>query len=478
MSDDPYTIQLGRIKEPPTGLWGRLKNLGPGIVVSGSIVGSGEILLTAGLGAAVGFTLLWWVLFSCWIKSLIQAEMARYVVITGDTYLRTLSRMPGKFRLPIPWSPRGRILAVKWFPAEPIGWPIWLGLVGFVPGLLTSGGIIGGAGQALGLLLEAFGLEIGGGWATILAAGVVMLLLWTGKYGRIERIMVAMVMSFTFTTIFCALLMQSTEFQATVENVVTGMQFEFPLEYLVLAIGMYGATGVASGEIAAYTYWCVEKGYPSFVGGDRSDPGWVDRAKGWVRVVQVDVWVTLVILTFATLAFYFLGAGVLYRLGLQPEGQETVRILANMYTETLGKWSFYLFVFGAFFILFSTTLSGIAAGSRSFPDLMVTFGVIPRKNLALRRKWITGYIIAMPLISSLIYFAYQSPIPLIIFGATFGAFMLPVQAFTTLYMQRKRMDERVRPKEWVRWCMMLVFLVMAVLCALYIYFRVDDMLGG
>lgn len=56
--------------------------------------------------------------------------------------------------------------------------------------------------------------------------------------------------------------------------------------------------------------------------------------------------------------------------------------------------------------------------------------------------------------------------------------MLPVQAFTTLYMQRKRMDPRVRPKEWVRWCMMLVLLVMAVLCALYIYFRVGDMLGG
>ena len=266
--------------------------------------------------------------------------------------------------------------------------------------------------------------------------------------------------------------MQTTEFQATPGDIVGGLQFDFPLQYMVLAMGMYGATGVASGEIAAYTYWCVEKGYPSFVGGDRNDPGWVERAKGWIRVVQVDVWVTLVILTFATLAFYFLGAGVLHRMGLEPEGQETVRVLADMYTETLGEWSFYLFVFGAFFILFSTVLSGIGAGSRSFPDLMVTFGVIPRENLALRRKWITGYIIAMPLISSAIYFSYQSPIPLVIFGATFGAFMLPVQALTTLYMQRKRMDPRVLPKEWVRWCMFGVLLAMAVLCVLYVYFWV------
>ncbi len=73
MTDDPYTIQSGRTREPPTSLFGRLRYLGPGIIVSGSIVGSGEILLTATLGATVGFVLLWWVLFSCWVKSLVQA---------------------------------------------------------------------------------------------------------------------------------------------------------------------------------------------------------------------------------------------------------------------------------------------------------------------------------------------------------------------------------------------------------------------
>ena len=464
MSDDPYTIQPGRIKDPPTTLLGRLKSLGPGIVVSGSIVGSGEILLTAALGAVAGFVLLWWVLFSCWIKSLIQAEMARYTVTSGDTYLRALNRMPGRIRLPRRDSEAAS-------PKDPISWPIWLGLIGFVPGLLTAGGIIGGAGQALGLLLEPFVPNLGGGWATVLAGLLVMLLLWTGKYSRLERILVTMVMSFSFATIVCAVLMQSTEYQATVDDIVRGLQFDFPVEYVVLAIGMYGATGVASGEIAAYTYWCVEKGYPSYVGGDPSDPGWVRRAKGWIRVVQMDVWVTLVILTFATLAFYFLGAGVLHRLGLEPEGTETIKVLANMYTSTFGPWSYWLFIFAAFFILFSTVLSGLGAGSRSFPDLIVTFGFIPRSNLALRRKWITGYIIVMPMVSAGIYFSYQSPIPLVIFGATFGAFMLPIQAFVTLYMQRKRMDPRVRPKMWVTWCIGAVFMVMAVLCASYIYLR-------
>ena len=461
MSDDPYTIQPGRTKAAPTSIVGRLKSLGPGIVVSGSIVGSGEILLTAGLGAAAGFALLWWVLMSCWLKSLIQAELARYVITSGDTYLRALNRLPGK--LP--------------GPNEPIAWPIWLGLVGFVPGLLTSGGIIGGAGQALAILLDAANITIGGGWATILAAMIVMLLLWTGRYGRIEKVLVVMVMSFSFLTIACALLMQTTEFQATMDDIVTGLQFQFPVEHVALAIGMYGATGVASSEIAAYTYWCVEKGYPSFVGGDPTEQGWVERAKGWIRVVQMDVWVTLAILTCATLAFYFLGAGVLHRLGLQPEGSETIAVLTNTYTSTLGPWSALVFAVGAFFILFSTTLSGLGAGSRSFPDLLVTFGFIPRQNLGLRQRWIKGYIIAMPLVSATIYFAWQSPITLVLFGATFGAFMLPVQAFVTLYMQRKRLDPRVRPKRWVTWCMVGVFAVMILLCVAYLYLRVLPALG-
>ena len=461
MSDDPYTIQPGRTKAAPTSIVGRLKSLGPGIVVSGSIVGSGEILLTAGLGAAAGFALLWWVLMSCWLKSLIQAELARYVITSGDTYLRALNRLPGK--LP--------------GPNEPIAWPIWLGLVGFVPGLLTSGGIIGGAGQALAILLDAANITIGGGWATILAAMIVMLLLWTGRYGRIEKVLVVMVMSFSFLTIACALLMQTTEFQATMDDIVTGLQFQFPVEHVALAIGMYGATGVASSEIAAYTYWCVEKGYPSFVGGDPTEQGWVERAKGWIRVVQMDVWVTLAILTCATLAFYFLGAGVLHRLGLQPEGSETIAVLTNTYTSTLGPWSALVFAVGAFFILFSTTLSGLGAGSRSFPDLLVTFGFIPRQNLGLRQRWIKGYIIAMPLVSATIYFAWQSPITLVLFGATFGAFMLPVQAFVTLYMQRKRLDPRVRPKGWVTWCMVGVFAVMILLCVAYLYLRVLPALG-
>ena len=49
---DPYTMPEGGTRESPTSFTARLKYLGPSIIISGSIVGSGEIILTSSLGAA------------------------------------------------------------------------------------------------------------------------------------------------------------------------------------------------------------------------------------------------------------------------------------------------------------------------------------------------------------------------------------------------------------------------------------------
>ena len=45
-------------KDPPTTLTGILKSLGPGLIIAGSIVGSGELIATTSTGAAAGFSLL------------------------------------------------------------------------------------------------------------------------------------------------------------------------------------------------------------------------------------------------------------------------------------------------------------------------------------------------------------------------------------------------------------------------------------
>ena len=50
---DPYARRREDIKDPPVGLRATLKHLGPGFVLAGAVVGSGEIILTTTLGAKV-----------------------------------------------------------------------------------------------------------------------------------------------------------------------------------------------------------------------------------------------------------------------------------------------------------------------------------------------------------------------------------------------------------------------------------------
>ena len=445
---DPYTHRAGEEREPPGGFVGRLRHLGPGIVISGTIVGSGEILLTSSLGAQAGFLLLWWVLLSCWSKSIVQAELARYIVISGDTYLRALNRLPGRIR-----TPRGSI-----------AWPIPLGLLGFVPSLLTMGGIVGGASQGLQVLI---GYDIVTNTAIVALA--VMAVLGTGAYLRFERSMIALVMSFTVITLICAISMQFSDYAVSLPDLASGLRFDFPLEFAVLALAMYGYTGVNSSESASYTYWCIEKGWPSRIGADRSDPGWLDRARGWIRVLHTDVWATLIVLTLATLPFYMLGAGVLHRSGATPSGLDTIRTLSAMFTDVLGGWSLWLFGCGAFFIFFSTALSGIAAGGRFVPDYLIELGLLDRHKVN-RRNWIRGYVLIVPVTSFILYLTVQSPVLLVTIGAVTAALFLPVQSGATLWLQSRFLDPRVRPGALAKGTLWTVFVFQIAMAAAVIWF--------
>ena len=43
---DPYALPPAEVQEPPVSLLAALRKIGPGIILAGTIVGSGELLLT------------------------------------------------------------------------------------------------------------------------------------------------------------------------------------------------------------------------------------------------------------------------------------------------------------------------------------------------------------------------------------------------------------------------------------------------
>ena len=425
MTDDPYSRRPEDAREPPVGLRATLKYLGPGLILVGSVVGSGEIILTTTLGATVGFAMLWWILFSCWSKSIIQAELGRYSISSGETALQAFNRVPGGLCL------GGRRLS----------WVVLLWLFALVPGHLIGGGIYGGVGQAVHMALPALASK----WWTILFAFVAVVLVLSGSYRVLERLLTVMVVLFTMITMACAVLLQFTEYALTWADLGTGLRLDFPAFAIGAAIAAYGATGVTAAEATVYTYWCTEKGYGRFAGPRSQEDSWARRARGWIRVMQTDVALTLVVLTMATVPFYVLGASVLNRLGQKPDGLQTLEILSSMYTETLGEWAYWLFMAGALFVLFSTVVSGLEGSARVFADAAAVLGFIDGGDYSARLCLTRIYTVVSPVLMAMTYFFIQNPVWMLTVGGICFASLSPVIAGSTVYLRYRHTDRRLAP---------------------------------
>ena len=99
-------------------------------------MGSGELIATTTLGAQVGYTALWLVLLSCLVKPVVQAELGRYTIATGETGLEALNRLPGP-----------RLLAANWL--------VWAWALMVLVTLLQVGAMFGGVAQVMNLLVPA-----------------------------------------------------------------------------------------------------------------------------------------------------------------------------------------------------------------------------------------------------------------------------------------------------------------------------------
>ena len=296
---------------------------------------------------------------------------------------------------------------------------------------MNSGAILGGAGQTIEL---AFPDVLPGGartWSVVIAVATAALLL-SGTYASLEKMFVVMVATFTLMTIASTVLIQFTDdYAVTWSEVVGGLSVEMPSPVtttLILAsLAMYARTGVAYGEMKTYTYWCVEKGYARNVGENQPGEEWARRARGWIRVMYIDVLITMVVYTISTVCFYILGAAILYANDLNPDGPETLATLGVMYTESLGSWAMTLFVIGAFFVLFSTVVAGAAGNSRLLADGLTVMGIADPRDYRSRLRFIRIFIIVSLVLYSVAYWLFDNPPKmLLITSSLIAALMYPI----------------------------------------------------
>ena len=450
-SDDPYALPPDAIKDAPSSLFEALKNIGPGLILAASIVGTGELINTTSLGAKAGFSLLWLILLSCVIKVFVQVELGRYAITHGKTSLAAFDTVPG--------------------PRLGTSWICWLWLFMTLATQAQIAAMEGTVGQAAHMafpgasdaMARAAGRLVSGWdvflstreeyiWASLTTLAAVLLLL-SGGYKRLEKVTTILVAAVTLFTVASVMILQWTPFHINIANIEEGFRLSVPPAAVALAFSAFGITGVGASELFAYPYWCIEKGYARAAGPRSSDEAWAVRARGWTRVMQLDAWFSMVVFTVATIAFYLLGAAVLHPQGLDPKGKEMIPTLSLMYLKPLEGTALagyrgltrVGFLLGAWAVLFKTLYVATAANSRLTADFLNLAGIWPQSHAKARERTIRAFCVIYPVVALGLYFAFREPQALIKVGGIAQGLMLPLITGATLYIRGRDTDRRVGP---------------------------------
>jgi Mn2+/Fe2+ NRAMP family transporter len=445
------------VEHPPQRIGGILRRLGPGLIIAASIVGSGELIATTKTGADAGYTLLWLILIGCVIKVFVQVEFGRYAVAEGVSTIEGLNHVPG--------------------PRLGVNWLVWAWFAMFLTSAIGQlGGILGGVAQlfarqfpikgdfvehlekiraarAAGVALDE--LQLVRTWDdvyySVIIAVITAVMLVVGRYKIVQHVSTVLVAGFTLVTVFNVFaLPHFSDAQVGWEHIRGGLTFSLPAKEhaLATALATFGIIGVGASELIAYPYWCLECGYARFTGRRDTSPQWAERARGWMRVMRWDAWCSMVIYTFATVAFYVLGAAVLHPNGVSPSDDDLIPTLARMYENVFAPWGEEVFLLGAFAVLYSTLFVATAGNARVAADALGVYG-LTEKSEASRRRWTKILCGAFPALQLLTYVIAKNPVTLVIVAGLAQALLLPMLGVAALYFRFKKCDPRIAPgKAW------------------------------
>jgi manganese transport protein len=408
-SRDPYLLDPESVQSAPGGIGPKLKFLGPGFILSASVVGSGELISTTTLGAKAGFVTLWVILVSCLVKIVLQLEFGRQSISRGVSAMNLMNELPG---------PR--------FGKQRVSWGAWSWLVLWLFKPLQLGGIIGGVAIILHMAIPPLSIPA---W-TVLTALVVMGVMLFGFYGVVEKVSLVFMGLFTLFTLLALVMVQRTGFAMTWSDLAGGLSFRLPSGTAGYALAAFGLTGVGGDEILSYNYWCIEKGYARFAGPRDGTEAWKERAKGWIKVMYMDAFLSMIVYTLVTAAFFLLGAAILYQRGEVPEGYQMIETISRIYTDSVGPTAKNIFLFGSFVVLFSTLFAALAIRTRVFSDLFGVVGWIDFGNLRVRLRSIRILAIVFPVLWTIAFLLIRLPVLMVTIGgiATFIMLIIVVIA--------------------------------------------------
>lgn len=455
---------------PAAPLWRGLRLfgvIGPGAIILGVSVGSGEWLLGPAALIRYGTTLLWVAAAAIFLQVVLNTELVRYTMATGEPVFTGFMRTRPGFRF---W---GIAYSLLFF--LQVGWPGWAGAAAGAIFYLFFGRL---AGPGDAPLIQAIGLA-----ALFLCVGIL-------SFGRhIERtleglnwILIVFILAGLF--LLCIIYVTPLHWFNTLAGLAAfdsrARRFE-PLPagvdwFLIGAFAAYsGAGGVVNLMLSS---WTRDRGFgmsrhagyiPAAIGGARQSvahSGWqfpqteenLSRWRQWWRIAQVDQWAIFgggALLSMLLLAALY---SALVPAGEDIRGLGIAARLAGAIAERGGvAWSFLVALLGAW-VLFKTQLDILDGTVRGITD--IAWAASPTL-----RRWRGGdvrlvYYGVMALFVAWGGFALglSEPIILLEISANVAGVAFVISGLHVLRLNTTRLPPALRPPMWRRVCLVLLAL--------------------
>ncbi|MFC6974384.1 Nramp family divalent metal transporter [Halomicroarcula sp. GCM10025709] len=264
--------------------------VGPSAIMLGASIGSGETLFWPQLVARYGWGLYWLFIAAVCIQFVVNTEIQRWTLATGESIFRAFERVHPVVPL---------AMLVGGFVS--LGWPGWA----------ASAAQIGAEGLALGTYTVG-GVELAG-WR--LFGIVLMVFIWITyqvtplMYNVVERIQIVLVsLSIVFTLVLFALI-GSVDVLLAIPASVTAIGGSAPTGSIAVLVGALAYAGAGGYLNLSQSLWIREKGYGMgryqgriknpFAGDDPetvhedgftfpADRTNLERWRGWWRVTQLE----------------------------------------------------------------------------------------------------------------------------------------------------------------------------------------------
>jgi hypothetical protein len=448
------------LPEPPSpaGL-GWLRVVGPGVIVLGAAIGSGEFLLGPAVFVRHGLSLLWITTVAILLQTLFNTEVMRYTLATGEPVFTGFMRTGPSSRF---WAGVYVLLYLLQF-----GWPAFAG----------------NAAAAV-FFLFARRLPVAADADTVYVVGILLFLtcvvvLSVGR--RIERtlevlnwVLVVCILG-TFVTL-AVLYVPSSTWQAAAMGVVgfdaeSGSFRLLPASADFVLLGALVAYSGAGGVMnLTLSNWARDRGYgmgeragyiPAAVGGRKvhlahcgfvfpDDEGNSRRWRGWWRVVAADQWGV-----FFTGAVLGMVLPALLYVTVLPAGSDIQGLgisaaLAFGISASASALVGGVIAFLGAWILFKTQLDTLEAMVRSIADILWTGSERVRRWRGGDVRAVYYAVLAVTVLWGIVALRLAQPFVLLNLGANVAGCVFVLAALQLLHVNTRLLPPHVRPPVWRR----------------------------